>query len=186
MVNRFQRALWLAVVAVTLVAFGVGIPRLPSLGPDTRYLTSAHTLQLSTAAVTLPAGWDVNIAAASQGQPVASLGNVEIGIADAVWLGKSRQLVAHAAKLVYSRTPVLPDIPANADGKGGEKWQILAASGAPSGDPRRVIVLRQDTSVVLVIVRGPAAEVAAASDAIDSVVASVTFDGFTPNVGAGA
>jgi len=37
---------------------------------------------------------------------------------------------------------------------------------------------------VLVIVRGPAADVAAAADAIDSVVASVTFDGFTPNVGA--
>jgi hypothetical protein len=141
-------------------------------------------MQLATATVTIPGGWDVNIASASQGQPVATKGNVEIGITDAVWLGKSSLLVAHAAGLAYSQPPVLPDIPAKADGTGGEKWQILSGPDAPSGDPRRVVVLRQDTSVVLVIVRGPAADVAAAADAIESVVASVTFDGFTPNVGA--
>jgi len=37
---------------------------------------------------------------------------------------------------------------------------------------------------VLVIVRGPAADVAAASGAIDSIVASVSLAGFTANVGA--
>ncbi len=184
MVNRFQRALWLAVIVVTLVAFGVGIPLLPSLGPDTRHLTSADTLQLSTAAVTIPAGWDVNIAAASQGQPVVSRGKVEVAVADAVWLGKSKQLVAHAADMAYSQPPVLPDVPANADGAHGEKWQILAGPGAASDDPRRVVVLRRDSSVVLVIVRGPAADVAAASGAIDSIVASVSLAGFTANVGA--
>lgn len=169
---------------MTLVAFGLAIPLLPSLGPGTRHLTADNAMRLSTATVTLPAGWDVNIASASQGQPLATLGDVQIGIADAVWLGKSSQLVVHAADLVYSQPPVLPDIPAAADGTGGEKWQILPGLDAPSGDPRRVVVLRRDTSVVLVIVRGPAADVAAAADAIDSVVASVTFDGFTPNVGA--
>jgi hypothetical protein len=115
---------------------------------------------------------------------MANRGDVEVRISDAVWLGKSRQLVAHAADLVYSQPPVLPDVPADADGTGGEKWQILAAPDAPSGDPRRMVVLRQGTSVVVVTVRGPAAEVAADSTAIDSIVASVTFDGFTPNVGA--
>jgi hypothetical protein len=184
MVNRFQRVLWLVVVTVTLVAFGVAIPLLPSLGPDTRYLSSEHSMQLATATVTLPAGWDVNIASASQDQPVASKGNVTIGITDAVWLGKSSQLVANAADLVYSQPPVLPDIPAAADGTGGEQWQIVPGPDAPSDEPRRVVVLRQDTSVVLVIVRGPAADVAAEAGTIDSVVASVTFDGFTPNVGA--
>lgn len=141
-------------------------------------------MQLATATVKLPAGWDVNIASASQGQPVVSKGNVTIGITDAVWLGKSSRLVANAADLVYSQPPVLPDIPAAADGTGGEKWQIVPTPDAPSGEPRRLVVLRQDTSVVLVIVRGPDADVAAVADTIDSVVASVTFDGFTPNVGA--
>lgn len=183
MVNRFQRALWLAVVVVTLVAFGVAIPLLPSLGPDTRHLAADATIHLATATVTLPAGWDVNIASASQGQPVADLGDVEIAISDAVWLGASSRLVAHAADLAYSRPPVLPDVPAQADGTGGEKWQILPAPGAPSGDPRRVVVLRRDSSVVIVVVRGPDAAVAAAAGTIDSVVASVAFDGISPNVG---
>jgi hypothetical protein len=141
-------------------------------------------MQLATATVTLPAGWDVNIASASQGQPVVSLGSVEVAVTDAVWLGKSKQLVANAAGLVYSRPPVLPDIPTTADGTGREKWQIVPGPDAPSDEPRRLVVLRQDTSVVLVIVRGPAADVAAAAAVIDSVVASVTFAGFTPNVGA--
>lgn len=184
MVNRFQRALWLIVVSVTLVAFGVAIPLLPSLGPDTRHLTADDTMQLATATVTLPAGWDVNIASAAQGQPVASLGGVEIAISDAVWLGTSSRLVANAADLVYSQPAELPDVPAQADGSGGEKWQILPGANALSGDPRRVVVLRQDSSVVLVVVRGSEAAVEAAAATIDSVVASVAFDGFSPNVGA--
>ena len=80
--------------------------------------------------------------------------------------------------------PVLPNVPASADGAGGEKWQIKAGPDAVSSDPRRVVVLRRDTSVVLVIIRGPAADVAAASAGIDSIVASVTFVGFNPNVSA--
>ncbi len=184
MVNRFQRALWLAVVVVTLVAFGLAIPVLPSLGPDSRHLTGDDTMELTTATVTLPAGWDVDIASASQLQPVVTLGDVKIGIVDAVWIGTSSRLVANAADVIFSQPPVLPDVPPTADGTGGEDWLILAARDAPRGDPRRVVVLRRDTSVVLVIVRGPDADVAAVADVVDSVVASVKFDGFTPDVGA--
>jgi len=183
MVNLFQRALWLAVVVVTLVAFGFAIPLLPSFGPDSRQLTTDDAMELATGTVTLPAGWDVDIASASQRQPVATRGNVQIGIVDAVWLGASSRLVTHAADLVFSQPPLLPDVPATADGTGSEEWQILPARDAPSGDPRSVIVLRRDTSVILVIVRGPAAEVAAVAETIDAVVASVTFNGFTPDVG---
>ena len=183
MVNRFQRALWLAVVVVTLVAFGLAIPLLPSFGPDSRQLTADDVMELATATVTLPAGWDVDVASASQRQPVATLGNVQIGIVDAVWLGASNRLVTHAADLVFSQPPLLPDVPATADGTGSEEWQILPARDAPSDDPRSVIVLRRDTSVLLVIVRGPDADVAAVADTIDAVVASVAFNGFTPDVG---
>jgi len=183
MVNRFQRALWLAVLVVTLVAFGLAIPLLPTFGPDTRQLTADDAIKLTTATVTLPAGWDVDIASASQRQPVATRGNVQIGIVDSVWLGASSRLVANAADLVFSQPPVVPDVPSTADGTGGERWQILPARDAPNSDPRRVVVLRRDASVVLVIVRGPDADVAAVADTIDSLIASVTFDGITPDVG---
>ena len=141
-------------------------------------------MELRTATVTLPAGWDVDIASASQSQPVATLGNVQIGITDAIWLGASSRLVERVGDLVFSQPPVLPDVPSTADGIGGEQWRILPAPDAPAGDPRLVVVLRGDTSVVLVVVRGTDAEVAALADTIDSVVASVTFAGFTPDVGA--
>ncbi len=183
MVNRFQRALWLAVVVVTLVAFGFAIPLLPAAGPDSRQLAADDVMELVTGTVTLPAGWDVDIASASQRQPVATRGNVQIGIVDAVWLGASSRLVSHAADVVFSQPPLLPDVPTTANGTASEAWQILPARDAPSGDPRRVIVLRRDTSVILVIVRGPAADVAAVAETIDAVVASVTFNGFTPDVG---
>lgn len=184
MVNRFQRALWFAVVVVTLVAFGFAIPMLPSLGADTRHLTSDVVLELATASVTLPAGWDVDIASSSQRQPVATRGDVQVDVVDAVWLGASSGLVAHAAELVFSGRPTLPDVPAGAAGKTNEQWRIVAGEASPSSDPRQVVVLRRDTSVVLVIVRGPDAQVAEAADAIEAIVSSVTFTGFTPDVGA--
>lgn len=183
MVNRFQRAVWLAIVSVTLVAFGVAIPLLPSSGPDTRHLTADAEMSLTTATATLPSGWDVDIASASQRQLIATHGDVQIGVTDGVWLGASSLLVAHAADLVFSEPPVLPDVPSTADGTEDEEWQILPGAAAASDDPRRVVVLRRETSVVLVVVSGPDADVAAVSDAIDAVVASVRFDGLTPDVG---
>lgn len=183
MVNRFQRALWLAVVVVTLFAFGFAIPMLPSLGPDTRLLAADDTMELTMASVTVPAGWNVNIASSAQGQPVATLGKVKVGVADAIWLGKSDRLVARVASIFFSHSPRLPDIPPDADGTGGEQWEIAPGFDAQGGDPQKVIVLRRDTSVVFVVVRGPDSDVAAVSDAIDSIVASVAFAGFTPNVG---
>ncbi len=183
MVNRIQRALWLAVVVVTLVAFGFVIPILPSLGPDSKLLTSDDAMELTMASVTIPAGWDVDIASASQGRPVATKGNVQFGVADALWLGASDRLVERVADMVFSHSTTLPDIPADANGQGDEQWEIVSDEDGDGRDPQRVIVLRRDTAVVLVVVRGPKADVAAVEDAIDSIVASVEFAGLTPTVG---
>ena len=186
MVTLFQRAFWFALTLVTLVAFAVAIPRLPSLGPDTRHLLEETPVQLTAASVTLPAGWDLDIAAASHGQPVASFGEVRVGVSDAVWLGASDRLVEHVESLTFSAGARLPDVPADADGTEAEQWRIVPRSDATTGDPRVVYVLRRDTAVVLVVVSGPATDVAAASGAIDAIVASVTIDGFALDVGAGS
>ena len=54
MVTLFQRAFWFVFVIVALVAFAVAIPRLPSLGPDTRHLLVDTPVELTAASVTLP------------------------------------------------------------------------------------------------------------------------------------
>ena len=171
-----QRASWLVAAVVTLVAFGIGIPLLPALGPDTRHLSSDTAIGLTTSTVTIPSGWDIDIAAASQRQPVASLGDVRVSVTDAIWLGASRRLVEHTADLVFTDAPVLPDVPEAAEGSERETWDIVPGADAPQSDPRRVVVIRLDTSVTLVIVRGPDADVAAEADAIDAVIASVSIE----------
>ena len=174
--TQFQRASWLVAVLVTLVTFGAGIPQLPTLGPDTRHLSSDTAFSLTSSTVTIPAGWDIDIAAASQRQPVASLGDVRVSVTDAIWLGASRRLVEHAADLVFTDAPVLPDVPETADGASLEQWDIVPGADATASDPRRVVVIRRDASVIVVIVRGPDADVAAESDAIDAVIASVSIE----------
>jgi len=176
-VTRFQRASWLITVLVTVVAYSLVIPRLPALGPATRLLTRDTDTSVNTASVTLPAGWDVDIASTAEGQPVVTRGGVRVSVSDAVWLGGSDRLVEHVADLVFSEAPQLPTIPDGADGADDEEWQLLAAGGAPGRDPREVYVVRRSAAVVLVVVRGPAAEVAAAKDAITTLVASVSIDG---------
>ena len=181
--TRFQGAFWLTFIFVTLVAFGLAVPTLPSLGPATRVLTADDTMELTMASVTIPAGWEVDIASAAQGRPEAVQGNVTIGIADALWLGGSSRLVERVAGMVFSEETTLPDVPADANGEDSEKWEIFPAPDAAAGDPRRLIVLRRDTSVVLVVVRGPASEVEALAGSVDSIVASVEFVGLSPTVG---
>lgn len=177
MVTRFKRASWLIAALVTMVSFGLVVPLLPSLGPDTRHLDDDTRVGLATATVTIPAGWDLDIAAASQSRPVAILGGVEVSVVDAVWLGASRRLVDNASSLVFSTPPVLPEIPEEADGTEREEWLVLPGADADDTDPRQVTVVRDAESVVLVIVRGPAAEVDAAAEAIDAIVASVELAG---------
>ena|GEM_PF-1516093 len=175
MVTRFQRASWLVAAVVTLVAFGLAVPALASRGPETVHLGSDTEYSLATATVEIPSGWDVDIAAASQRQPVATLGAVRVSVSDAVWLGASHRLIENTAGLVFSQDPVLPDVPETADGSAREEWEIVPAAGAPESDPRRVVVIRSEVSVVLVVVRGPAADVARATTAIDAVIASVSI-----------
>jgi hypothetical protein len=177
MVTRFQRASWLVGALVTLVMFGLIVPLLPALGPDSRHLDVDTTVGLATASVTIPAGWDLDIAAASQSRPVAALGDVEVSVVDAVWLGTSQRLVDNASSLVFSTSPAVPEIPDDADGADREEWLVVAAADAEDDDPRQMTVIRNAESVVLVIVRGPAADVEAAIDAIDAIVASVELAG---------
>ena len=183
--TQFQRASWLAVLLVTLVAFGLMIPRLPALFDESIALNADTEVGMATASVTIPAGWDLDIAASSQQIPVASRAGVEITTTDAVWLGDTSDLLANVARLLFDGDAVIPDVAAKADAQadapaGGasarEVWQLTPTVAASQAAPVRVDVIRDGEGVVLVTARGAANDVAALSDAIDAISDSVQLD----------
>ena len=179
--TQFQRASWLAVLLVTLVAFGLIIPRLPALGDESMTLTADTEVGMATAAVTIPAGWDLDIAASSQQMPVASRDGVEVTTTDAVWLGETSDLLANVADLLFDGDAVIPDVAAQADASpdgasSREVWRLNPSEAAGQDAPVRVDVIRDGQGVVLVVARGAASDVNAQSDAIDGITASVELD----------
>ncbi len=179
--TQFQRALWLAVLLVTLVAFGLIIPRLPAWGDESIVLTTDTEVGMATASVTIPAGWDLDIAASSQRVPVASRDGVEVTTTDAVWFGDTSDLLGNVAELLFDGDTVIPDVAAKvdapADGDSArEVWQLAPTEAASQGAPVRVDVIRDGQGVVLVVARGAADDVTALSDTIDSISDSVKLD----------
>lgn len=173
--TRFQRAAWLAVLLVTLVAFGVIIPQFPAWGDETIALSADTEVGMATASVTIPAGWDLDIAASSQRQPLASRDGVRVSITDAVWLGDTADLLTHVSRLIFDGDAAIPESPADG-GTSREVWRLAPAAGAGEGVPARVDVIRDGQGVVLVIARGTAAAVAAQSEDIDAMSDSVQLD----------
>ncbi len=179
--TQFQRASWLAVLLVTLVAFGLIIPQLPALGDESIALSADTPVGMATAAVTIPAGWDLNIAASSQQIPVASRDGVEVTTSDGLWFGETSDLLANVARLLFDGDAVIPDVAARADAPADgasarEVWHLTPTDAASQDAPVRVDVIRDGQGVVLVAARGSAGDVAALSDAIDAISDSVQLD----------
>lgn len=172
-----RRRLWLAIIVmVSIGAFAVVIPMAPSLGPDTREIPAAERFTMTFASVTVPAGWDMDIAAAVDNQAVLSKGGVRIGVSDAIWLGESDTLVRNVSHYLFDGKAQLPDVPQESLGEKRETWTITPTDDAADGAPLRVIVVRQDQSVVLVQVKGTPDAVAEAQQTIDEIVASSAFE----------
>ena len=94
---------------------------------------------------------------------------------DAVWLENSRTLVDRVSRMVFDGHATLPSIPDDAHGDTRETWHLVRAAHATDTSAAMVDVVRDGQSVVLVIVRGDDAAVAAQADAVDAMVASVTI-----------
>lgn len=179
--THYQRAAWLAALLVTLVAFGLLIPRLPDLGAESITLASDTEVGMATASVTIPASWDVDIAASSRRTPVASHAGVEVRVSDAVWLGSDEDLLTHVAELLFDGNARVPDVSNSSDGSGDsestrELWHLRPNEAAGDDAPERVDVVRDGEGVVLVVARGAEGDVKAQSDAIDAITDSVQLD----------
>jgi len=180
-VTQFQRAAWLAVLLVTLVAFGLMIPRLPALFDESIALNADSEVGMATATVTIPAGWDLDIAASSLQTPVASHDGVEVTTTDGVWLGDTSDLLENVAQLLFDGDAVIPDTATQPDAPvdgtdAREVWQLAPTAAASGNAPARVDVIRDGQGVVLVAARGTADDVTALSDVIDAISDSVQLD----------
>ena len=136
---------------------------------------------MATASVVIPAGWELDIAASSQQTPVASRDDVEVTIADAVWLGDSSGLLSNVSQLLFDGDAVVPEVSTEAaDADEAEParnvWQLSPMARAAQDAPVRVIVIRDGEGVVLVVVRGDVTDAAALSDQIDAMAESVRLD----------
>lgn len=136
---------------------------------------------MATGSVTIPAGWELDIAASSLRTPSASHGGVDVTVSDAVWLGDSDDLLSHVSGLLFDGNALVPDASDPPDAGGAEEssrqvWQLFPTQDAAEGAPVRVDVIREGEGVVLVVARGAPSDVDAQSEAIDAISGSVQLD----------
>lgn len=167
----------MAATVGTIVLFTWGAPLVAANGPSSTRFGDARTLDLNLATVTVPAGWDVDLASAASSTPVVSKDGVTVGISDVIWFGGSDSLVKRVGELALDGAATLPEVPEDASGEEPERWD-LASSDPGVGDGRQsVVVLRDAQAVVLVTIDGAQADIDELADQIEGVIASIEIAG---------
>jgi hypothetical protein len=197
-VTRLSRASLVGATIATLSVFGLVIPLLANQGPATQRLTEDTVVGTTYGEVTLPAGWDLDIAAAASSSPVVSKRDITIGVGDGVWFEGSAGLLENIADLIYDTPASIPPAPdddgpfSNLSGSFTEEpdeyepfrqvFRISAGINASSDEPRFVDVVRYGESVIFVVVRGDDEGVARELDTVRAIVDSVTFASAEPGL----
>jgi len=164
---------WSVAIVVSALVFSLVIPSLPARGPQTTTLEAATTFPLAGSFVTMPAGWELDIASTSGGVPASSDAGLSVRAEDALWWGSSQDLVARVAELSGAPGVQVPEIPQDAVGESREVWRL----DIPETDDRparRIDVIRHYELVVLVISSGDAT--ALDRPEIDGIVESVDIE----------
>ncbi len=191
--SSLKRAALLGATVVTLVVFGLVFPLVAEQGPATERLDESTVVGTTYGEVTLPAGWDLDIAAAASSTPVIRKRDVTIGVSDGVWFEGSARLLENIAALIYETPADLPPAPdddgllititdpASEAAQNYEptraEFRINAGPDASGDEPQFIDVVRYGESVILVVVRGDGDAVAREADTIRDIVQSVTFHG---------
>ena len=195
--TRFQRASGLVILLVTLVAFGFGLPALSAQGPATRTLATDTVVGTAYGYVTLPAGWDLDLASAALVQPTITQGDVSVVVSDGVWLEGSASLLGNIGSMVYDGGFSVPDDVPDDDGllaglkdlsaieadlqadlvaPDRQDFRITADETSAEGDPLWIDVIRYGELITVVVVRGPQSEVSQHVDQIQAIGDSLVID----------
>ncbi len=166
---RHRPGVWFAVVAITAVVYAFAIPLVPTFLPQERPVDSGELFPISIGSVEGPEGWTLDIRSAAGGSPVFSSDGVTIAVFDGIWFGNSNALVETLAKTLRDRGSdvVQPEVPDDAAGHSREEYRLDYSQGDNTG---RMVVVRDDVTVVVIRATGEAAALAGASDVIDRMV----------------
>lgn len=173
----------LVVVLGALALFAV--PALPGLADTARPVVPGERVAATTASFVPADGWTLDLEAAVSSRPVVTSDAVAVRLSDGVWFGSSAELVARMGELLTdagASVAPLPDAPDD-DALVSLNPDVTPPQTVPraeyfldftlGGDEGRLLVVREDVGVALLRIVGPSAELAAKSDDIDSMVASV-------------
>lgn len=196
--TRLNRASLVGATFVTLVVFGLVIPTVAEQGPSTQRLSEDTVVGTVYGEVTLPAGWDLDIAAAASSSPVVRKRDVTIGVGDGVWFEGSAGLLENIAELIYDTPPVIPPAPDDDGLFSGladplsdsadeyeptrDVFRITAGVNAGPDEPHFVDVVRYGESVIFIVVRGDVDGVERELDTVRAIVDSVTFFSAEPGL----
>jgi len=181
----WRAAVWTPVIAVIGLILFLAVPALPGLSPTTRPVEPGERVAASTASFAPAAGWTLDLDAATSARPTVTLGSVTVRFSDGVWFGSSSDLLKRMRELLEesgASVGPLPHAPSDdalisLDPERTSPETIPRAEyliDFTSGDAEgHLLVVREDSGVALVRVVGPAADISAAADDIDSMFASV-------------
>lgn len=164
-------------MAVLAILAAVGAPVLAASGPASTTLAEDTVIELLAAEVTIPAGWEVDIEAASQSAVIASKGGVTIETSDVLWFGSTASLLARVGELAYPDGAEVPVVDAE-ESDVQRTWTIVPAAGTDGG-AARVIVAEWEGSAVVLTVAGSPGDVASLDADLAAIVASLQLEGPT-------
>lgn len=182
-----HRRAWLIVLVVTMVTAAVVAPRAADAGPQSFTAEAPTEVPLQVGALTVPAGWTVDIPAAAGSVLVATKDGVEVVAFDALWLGSSESLLERAAELVADGEAELPPFEDHAresclTGPGVREHYTVTIPEAGDDSPRRVDVVRVECTALVLHTTGSQAAV----DAVAGDLADIIDSAWLPEAGLGA
>lgn len=177
---RHRPGVWFAVIAVTAVAFTFAIPFLPQMLPQERAVEEGEVFPVSIGTVDGPEGWTLDIRAAATGTPAFTRDSVRVMVFDGIWFGNSAGLVANLTHTLERRGAevTVPDASDDAMGESREEYVFDYTQGANAG---RMVVVREDVTVMVVRATGEPQALADAYEAIDQMARSLDTGVFTEN-----
>jgi len=181
----WRARVWVPVIAVLAMVFGVVIPLVPGLAATTRPVEPGERIAAQTASFEPAQGWTLDLDAAVSSRPEVSQDGTVVRLSDGIWFGSTSSLISRMGELLadggasVGSLPQAPDddalITLDPEALPDEtipraQYLITFTTGDNTG---QLFVVREDAGVALMRVVGTPASLDANRAEIDAMVASI-------------